>query len=129
MLLTQHPKVRFTAFPIFFRGNIIDVAEADQWGSLEESGQWLENVDQTHLVLASGKPVLQKRFDSLGSFVHDGPEKFFGLGGREEGEGLVVVDDAVLSKVADLADRLWSQNRVLVDTVDTGIVLADVSWS
>ena len=28
---------------------------------LAESGQWLENVDQTHLVLASGKPVLQKK--------------------------------------------------------------------
>ena len=28
---------------------------------LEESGQLLENVDQTHLFLASGKPVLQKR--------------------------------------------------------------------
>ena len=27
---------------------------------LEESGQWLENVDQTHLVLASGKLVTQK---------------------------------------------------------------------
>ena len=28
---------------------------------LEESGQRLENVDRTHLVLASGKLVLQKR--------------------------------------------------------------------
>ena len=27
---------------------------------MEESGQWLENVDRTNLVLASGKPVLQK---------------------------------------------------------------------
>ena len=27
---------------------------------LEESGQWLENVDQTHLILVSGKLVLQK---------------------------------------------------------------------
>ena len=27
---------------------------------LEESGQWLENVDRTRLVLASGNPVLQK---------------------------------------------------------------------
>ena len=25
-----------------------------------KSGQWLENADQTHLVLASGKLVLQK---------------------------------------------------------------------
>ena len=28
---------------------------------LEESGQWLENVDQTHLDLASGKLEFQKR--------------------------------------------------------------------
>ena len=27
---------------------------------LEERGQWLENVDQTHLGLAGGNPVLQK---------------------------------------------------------------------
>ena len=27
---------------------------------IEESGQWLENVDRTHQVLASGKPVQQK---------------------------------------------------------------------
>ena len=27
---------------------------------LEESGQWPKNVHQTHLILASGKPVLQK---------------------------------------------------------------------
>ena len=29
---------------------------------LEESGQWLENAERTHLVLVSGKPVLQKRY-------------------------------------------------------------------
>ena len=39
---------------------IIDVAEVNQLHWLEESGQWLENVGQTHLVLASSKPVLQK---------------------------------------------------------------------
>ena len=33
---------------------------------LERSGQWLENVDQTHLVLASGKLALQKRNLSAG---------------------------------------------------------------
>ena len=33
---------------------IVDVAEVNQRRWLEESGQWLENVDQTHLVLASG---------------------------------------------------------------------------
>ena len=40
---------------------IIDIAEVNQRGWLEERGQWLESVDRTHLVLASGKPVLQKR--------------------------------------------------------------------
>ena len=39
---------------------IINIAEVNQWRWLEESVQWLENVDQTHLVLASGKPELQK---------------------------------------------------------------------
>ena len=46
---------------IFSEEKIVDVAEAYQRRCLEESGQWLENVDQTHLVVASGKPVLQKR--------------------------------------------------------------------
>ena len=40
---------------------MVDVAEVNQRQCLEESGQWLENVDRTHLVLASGKLVLQKR--------------------------------------------------------------------
>ena len=43
-----------------FRGKIIDVSEVNQRCWLEEIGQWLENVDRTRLVLASGKPVLQK---------------------------------------------------------------------
>ena len=38
----------------------IDVAEVNQRHWLEENGQWLENVDWTHLFLASGKPILQK---------------------------------------------------------------------
>ena len=37
---------------------VIDVAEVNQWRWLEESGQWLENVDRTHLILASGQPEL-----------------------------------------------------------------------
>ena len=45
---------------IFFRGKIVDVAESNQQRSLEESQQWLENVDQTYLGLASGKLALQK---------------------------------------------------------------------
>ena len=46
---------------IFFKEKIISIAEVKQQGWLEESGLLLENVDQTHLVLASGKRVLQKR--------------------------------------------------------------------
>ena len=37
------------------RKKFINVAEINQQRCLEESGQWLENVDQIHLVLASGK--------------------------------------------------------------------------
>ena len=40
---------------------MIDVAEINKRHGLEESGQWLENVHQSHLVLACGKLVLQKR--------------------------------------------------------------------
>ena len=36
------------------------VAEINNRRCLDESGQWLENVDRTNLVLASGKLVLQK---------------------------------------------------------------------
>ena len=42
------------------------VAEIYQRPWLEASGQRLENADWTHLVLASGKVVLQKRFYNLG---------------------------------------------------------------
>ena len=45
---------------IFSEKKIIDVAEVNQQRWLEESGQCLESVKQAHLVLASGKPVLQK---------------------------------------------------------------------
>ena len=58
LLSTQQPQVRISVFPkIYF-----DVAEIYQRPWLEESGQRLENVDQTYLVLASGKLVPQKRF-------------------------------------------------------------------
>ena len=40
---------------------IIDVAEVDQQRCLEESGQRLENVDQSHLALARVKLVIQNR--------------------------------------------------------------------
>ena len=39
--------------------DIIDVAEVHERCCWVESEQWLENVDQTHLVAASGKLVLQ----------------------------------------------------------------------
>ena len=38
---------------------IVNVAEVNQWRWLEESGQWLENFDQTHKVLASGSERLE----------------------------------------------------------------------
>ena len=44
---------------------IVDVAEVNQWCWLEESEQWLENVDRAHLVLVSGKLVLQKDWVQL----------------------------------------------------------------
>ena len=51
LILIQQHRVWFLAFPkIYF-----DVAEIYRQCWLEESGQRLENVDQTRLVLASGK--------------------------------------------------------------------------
>ena len=47
--------------PTFFRGIIVNVAEVNQQCYLEESGQWIENVDQTHLVLDSGKASATKK--------------------------------------------------------------------
>ena len=58
MLLTQQPGFDCEHSRNFFRGKIINITEVNQWRWLEESGQWLENVDRTHLVLVSGKPVL-----------------------------------------------------------------------
>ena len=60
---SRPPSVQFPVFSKFFsEEKIIDVAKVNQRRWLEESGQWLENIDPTHLVLASGKPVLQKKF-------------------------------------------------------------------
>ena len=39
---------------------IVDVAEVNQWRCLEESGQWLENVDEAHLVLTGVTKRTQK---------------------------------------------------------------------
>ena len=41
-----------------FKVKIVNVSEFNQQCSLVERGQWLENVKQIHLVLASGKLVL-----------------------------------------------------------------------
>ena len=46
------------SFPKISEGKIGNVADVNRWCCLEESGQWLGNVDRTHLVLASGKLVL-----------------------------------------------------------------------
>ena len=54
--------VRFPVFPKKIQmKKIANFPEVNQWSCLEESGQWLENVYQTHLELASGRLVLQKR--------------------------------------------------------------------
>ena len=45
----------------FSEENIVDAAEVNQWHWIEEIVQLFENVDQTHLVQASGKLVLQIR--------------------------------------------------------------------
>ena len=55
MLLTQQPLVRFSAVPNFFLTLLRFIDDM-----AKNSGQRLDNVNQTHLVLASGKLVLQK---------------------------------------------------------------------
>ena len=57
---------------IFSEEKIVDVAEVNEWRCFEESEQWLENVDRTHLVFASGKLVLQNVREVVGScpFCH-----------------------------------------------------------
>ena len=63
--------VSIPTVPEFFsEEKIADVAEVNQWHCLEESGQWLENVDRTHLVLASGKLILQKSLIIRGTAEH-----------------------------------------------------------
>ena len=54
---------------IFSEEKIINVAEVNHWHWLEERVQCLENVDQTHLVPASGRQVLQKKYAQK-PFVH-----------------------------------------------------------
>ena len=45
---------------IFSEEKNVHIAEVNQIRCFEESGQWLQNVDWTHLVLASGKRVSTK---------------------------------------------------------------------
>ena len=42
---------------------------------LEESGHWLENVDQTHLVLTSGKASTTKKYAQV--LKEKGPSFFY----------------------------------------------------
>ena len=58
---SSSPGFKSHNFGIFLRGKIINIAEVYKHRWLEESGPWLENVDQTHLVLTSGKPEPQKK--------------------------------------------------------------------
>ena len=55
---------------------IVDVAEVNQQCCLGESGQWFENVVQTHLAVASGKLVLRKKI-CLNSEQKSGTKGFF----------------------------------------------------
>ena len=59
LLLSQQPQVRFPAFSKKFQRKNCQWC-IGQRRCLEESGQWIENVDRSHLVLASGRLVLQK---------------------------------------------------------------------
>ena len=52
---------RFDSQRIFSDEKIVDVGGVNQWRCLEENEQRLKTVDRTHLVLASGKLVLQKK--------------------------------------------------------------------
>ena len=61
MLASRPSSPRFNQpFLTFFGGKNVNIANVNQWRCLEENGQRLENADQTHLVLASGKLIVQK---------------------------------------------------------------------
>ena len=62
-ILASHPRAPSlipSIPPKKFRGKTINVADIIQWCWLEDSRQWLENVDWTNVVRASGKPSGQK---------------------------------------------------------------------
>ena len=48
-----------------FFGRILGVAKVDRQHWLEESEQWLENVERTHKVLVCGKLVFQKNTEII----------------------------------------------------------------
>ena len=67
MLLTQWSQVRLSAFLKIYIG----VAEIYRYRWLEESGQRLENVDSTHLDVASGyKQVKMAKEPNTASLSH-----------------------------------------------------------
>ena len=59
-ILASHPAAPGLIFGI--PKKIFNVAETYQQRWSEESGQNIDNVDQTHLELAGGKLALQRRF-------------------------------------------------------------------
>ena len=66
MLLDPAAPGLIPSIPEFFsEEKIVEVAEVNQWCCLKESGQRLENVDQTHPILASNKQVPQKNGEFL----------------------------------------------------------------
>ena len=56
--ISEHPAALGTILSYFYVAEIL-------WCWLKKSGQMLENVDRTHLVLNSGKLVLQTKFDNV----------------------------------------------------------------
>ena len=58
LFLTQQPRIVLLAFPKIYFQCCWDL----WWRWIDEIVQRLENADQTHLVLASGKLVQQKVF-------------------------------------------------------------------
>ena len=65
LVLTQKPRVSFLTFLRIFLLMVLRFIDG---------GQWLDNVNQTHLVVASGMLVLKKHFLSLRLWL---PEKWF----------------------------------------------------
>ena len=54
------PGFDYQGLQLFSEVAMVNVSEVNQRHCFEESGQWLKNENRTHLVLVSGKQVLQK---------------------------------------------------------------------